>query len=263
MKKLDTDKTFDLTHLFIKFIDKEYLDPFMKRGELHFESFDHFKKIDDGESGDINEGTISHYSINNEVSIRFLDSQNGETYKFNSPKMKINYQYKELQSFGLTSFYHTFPDKGIDFNKFDRETSINLDGHNDNIKYTGVLNKENIDSFKSFIKSDINKDKVPVVIVAQKFMSRILSKKIKIYYGPVNYYDEYDAEFFQEITNSKNIMTLFSKTNDYSHQKEFRIVYPQNVSKDYGKNIYLGNIEDFAFPLKKIEDLKQLYIWFE
>ncbi|QEA43247.1 hypothetical protein FGL83_00355 [Leuconostoc lactis] len=262
-KTLDADtysKTFDLSHFFIKFIDAEFADNFLKKGELHFEPFVNFRKNNDGESGDPNEGAVALEVKKTKMTLSLQSNPNPyliRDYLYAHGVMQ--YANETLEHFGLTSMFYINQLDGLEVEEIN---SVNYPYENvEKFEKIANINKKDLDQFSSFLASETNTEKVPFLIFPQKFIERIKQRNIKLLRDRVTYYDIHDVGFFESMRGGDIIKTLFVKTNNYSHQKEYRFVLPEKISKK-GKNITLGNLEDIAIRLS-FEDLYNLRAYYK
>lgn len=262
-KTLDADtysEKFDLSHFFIKFINADFADNFLKNGELHFEPFVNFRKRDDGESGDPNEGAVALDLKNAKLSMRFQSKRDPDLIKeYQCEQGVLQYSNATLEHFGLTSMFYVNQLDGLEIEEIN---SINYPYENvEKFEKVGNIIENDLDQFSSFLASEPNKEKVPFLIFPQKFIERLKQLNIELLRDKVTYYDIHDVDFFKKVRNGDITKTLFVKTDNYSHQKEYRFVLPEKISKE-GKNITLGNLEDIAIRLS-FEDLYNLRAYYK
>lgn len=252
-------KRFDLTHVFIKFIDEDYVSAFMEKGELHFENFAHFNKLTDGESGDPNEGSVALTLKQATATLKLLNYPGNPVYK-NVPIHDAAMQYgnEKLKAYGLTSMFYVNQLDGFQVEQVNEENYPNAFA--EGFTAVGQFNKDVWNQFASFLKVENNKTKVPVLIFPNNFMKHLKKANIPVKVKPVQYYSIDEVSFFEKIRKEAITETLFAKTNDYSHQKEYRIVLTREIP-DEGENVYLGSMEDCAVKLEieKIKDLRFYY----
>lgn len=249
-------KTFDLTHFFIKFIDAQFADDFIKNGELHFEPFVNFTKIDDGESGDPNEGSVALYVKKAKLISVDTNDQHQILVEANMDEEGVlQYSNENLQHFGLTSMFYVHQLNGLEVELLNSEnySDENIEQFEKDTKIAKI-NERVLDKFRPFLESENNKNKIPFLIFAKKFVERLEEKNFVLPRKAVTYYDKHDIDFFEKMRNGNILETLFVKTNEYSHQQEYRFVLPEQIP-DTGKNIVMGNLEGVAIKL----DLEKLY----
>lgn len=258
-------RNFDITDIFLKFIDEEYVDSFINEGEIHFSPFTYFQSVEDNESGDPNEGSVVYHLSEAELYYQFLnDSTDKKIHKTPVKDAVLNYGSKDLQNFGLTSFFHICPDDGIDLIKYDKSKDKTGVTELEDAKYLGRISDIYLNEMMPFQQTKHNETKVPVLIFAQKFLHRIstIQHKDQLYGGKVQYYDSKFKDAFDSAQKKDIINILFMKTKNYSHQHEYRIVLPKSIDSK-GSNIYLGNLEGIAINLKDEKALHQLHVWYK
>lgn len=239
-----TRTKFDPSDLFIKFIDKQYIDSFLNEGCLHFETFNKFQELDGNQSGDPNEGRIAFdakdafvigkSSVNEEYKLLPLKTTQFKLYNPN------------VQGFGLTSMFHVSQYDGL----------FLTDIQSQNCDYVAKINPNVLADFKPFLESAENQNKEPVIIFAQQFIQRVLNYKEDIATDDVHYYDRNYPTTLINAQEDLALKTLFMKTMEYSHQKEYRLVLPRNINPD-GENITLGRLSDIAVRLE-FKDLENV-----
>ena len=251
---------FDLSHLFIKFVNAEFADKFIKNGELHFEPFVKFRQMTDDESGDPNEGTVALDLKKAKLNLHFQSNPHPYLAKdYLYEHGVLQYANETLEHFGLTSMFYVNLLDGLEVEEIN---SVNYPYENvENFEKVANINKKALDQFSSFLASEGNKEKVPFLIFPQKFIERLKQRNIELLRDRVTYYDIRDVGFFESIRGGDIIKTLFVKTNNYSHQKEYRFVLPEKISEK-GKNITLGNLEGIAIRLS-FEDLYNLRAYYK
>lgn len=246
-------KKFDLSHLFFKFIDAQYADDFIKKGILHFEPFVNFNKMTDGESGDQNEGSVALFVEKAILTLavpRHPEPMLVEDYMLEEGFLQ--YSNENLKHFGLTCMFYVHQLSGLEVEPITPENYA--EENTEHFEKIAKINENVLNKFSSFLKSENNKDKVAFLIFPQKLIDRMIQKGYILPRGPVTYYDKKDKDFFDEAQNGDILKTLFVKTNDYSHQQEYRFVLPEKLPAE-GKNIVLGNLEDIVIRL----DFDQIY----
>lgn len=252
-------KNFDLTHLFIKFIDAKFIDSFFKRGELHFERFSKFNTMENSESGDPNEGTVALELKNAKGTFKVITGNKITTYSdINLEDINMQYANDQLTKYGLTSMFYVNQLDGFEVEEINK-TNYPYE-NTSNFSAIGKIDKEVLYNFSSFLEIAENQSKVPILMFPNKLIQRLSEKKIQLLRGSVEYYDISDAAFFEKIRREDIYKTLFVKTNNYSHQKEYRFVLPEEIPKN-GKNVYLGNMDDIAIRLDKnnLENYRAYY----
>ncbi|TJY30579.1 hypothetical protein [Leuconostoc mesenteroides] len=259
MEEFEYAKKFDLTHVFIKFIDSDHVEAFMKKGELHFEKFSNFNEMTDFESGDPNEGSVALALKKAKATIKLPSGKQSKIFRdVNIEDVNMQYANDVLKNYGLTSMFYVNQLDGFDVEPIN-ETNYPYD-NTEGFEAVGKINNKVLDKFSSFLSVEHNKSKVPVLIFPNNIIKRFQEKNIPILRDKVEYYDIHDASFFEKIRSDDIIKTLFVKTDNYAHQKEYRFVLPE-VIPNCGKNVYLGNMEDIAIRLDKenLENYRAYY----
>lgn len=225
-------------HLFlIKFLKPEYVENFINKGEIHFESLKYFIDLEenDGDSviGDALEGMVeSHVSPKNGYVFAFrkVGDNNPPTIVSDIDailRVKVPEHIKKTIGVACFSWLDT-SDLIIDKKSGD-----------------SILTDTAIRRLKSF-----NTDhRIPVVITNPvALMKKIQSKKGAN--DDVVYYDENDVDGAMTLANEKSNISkiIFRKRMKYIDQKEHRFIVKLEDT-DKNRNIYVGDISNICVKL--------------
>jgi hypothetical protein len=226
----------------IKFIEEKYVDNFLNKGEIHFEPLQFFKNLEDNDGdhviGDSYEGaTVFNFSRDNGIDI-FL-REYGDTnppIRIEDANGRITERItKELrQKIGASCFGWLYDE---DFFLFDEKES------------SYKLSSDTLSRLNSFNYSN----RVPVIIRADIFLQKLGINAVE--YGNVRYYDENNME------NAFGYDSLvFNKRMKYSSQQEFRLARDISLLDEY-KNLYLGDMNNFAVGVENLSEFKYKIEW--
>lgn len=229
MKDIINDLNIPLPKYLIKFGKREHLNSMYQYGQIHFSSASEFKKsgIDD-EINDRYEGELFHniYEL--------------IAYANNSENVEVNKSFKIAD----------IAEMRVRFEKIDKIPFVCFYSYNGEV-FNEILNSE---VFKEIINSFKDYDTVVIIYKVKEFLEFLASQKL-IYVNNVEYVDETPNEF-----NINNLIhCLFYKRKKYQHQKEFRIVLPQ---EQIGNpiNINFGKLSEYALVLPINELKKGIFI---
>lgn len=228
-------KTRKLRYL-IKFIDQQYINSFLEKGQLHYESLYYFSELErktgDKRIGDAFEGNAC-FNPSKLPSLFVMKDKKGKVTKvipFKNKNLMVSKGLSNVQKqkIGICSFFYVATD--------DLEYFTDNDGNN----YYKFNNKITLE-LSNFIKRD---NRIPIMIYnIPEFVKRC--KKRHSALKPVYYYDEFDLNNWDSITTNNPLFYAQLKRRMYNEQHEVRLLKILHKLNE-GENIEIGNMETIA-----------------
>jgi len=241
----------------LKFVDKQYVDDFINKGQLHFSQLGYFidQENENGDDviGDRSEGMrIANPDPEaSTITITWKDKK----YELHGAKdgvLKIKYEYTDdtVRQWGVVSICN------IDLFKDGEVVSVDR------------INKIWEVKLKQALLDDLYRlsgegTRVPVIFNAQTLLE-CMDEKLKTVSHPmfmrnVKYYsDESEANISLDEYNEHPENIAFLKRQQYKYQREVRVLYTGAVPYKRGKNIEIGSIIAGAIKLDSFDDLKKI-----
>jgi len=237
----------------LKFIDKQFVDAFVNKGQLHFSQLGYFidleKETGDGAIGDKFEG--SRLINPDPDSTTIILSMDNKEFKFHGKKdgvlgISSSHIDDDVRKWGIISFCNINLMKDGEMVFYDEENS------------TGKI------KLKQSVVNDLYKlsdegRRVPVLIDARgllNVMKTAFNKKRRAQISNVNYYSETSYENISlKAYNADPRKVAFLKREKYRYQRETRIALFEPVSYENGSNIKIGSLRNVAMQLTSFDEL--------
>ncbi|WP_461243401.1 hypothetical protein [Secundilactobacillus muriivasis] len=255
---MDTKKENELHPGFLlKFVEKQFLDSFVNRGQLHFSQIGYFKDIEEKEGdnviGDKSEGSRV-LNLNPEQSTVILTIGDNK-YKLHGMKdgiRGINYEYTEdaVRQWGVVSLCNIDLFRDAQLISYDSEKEI------------GIFRLKQAVLDDLYRLSDDGK-RVPVILDSKGLLNAMDRKfsdgKRNIEMKNIKYYSEDTSEniSFEDYQKDPKQIVFF-KRNAYRYQREVRIALFEKVPYKTGTNIEIGSIKQSTAPLESFDVLSNL-----
>ncbi|MGX7376695.1 hypothetical protein ACWOFO_05810 [Carnobacterium maltaromaticum] len=234
--------------ILIKFMNEEYIENFLEKGEIYFALNEYFINLDKEQNSsehiaDVFEGVHSR-GLNPENTVLMLGIPGKgpeKRVRFNFKNAVFRETYKELQSIPISCF-----------------TLINVNSLDQSEDGSYHINEEVLNKLEG-----ICNNRPCVVIAAEEFIEKMYNyaeeNNLPLKLGPVKYYNEkIDENLAKEEFDLDPVSALLFKRMKYSDQKEYRIIYKKMSKQD--KIIEIGSLKEFSFKLDSLNELRNLRI---
>lgn len=231
-------------NILIKFLEQEYVDNFVKNGELYFKQNYYFRGLeltgeDAAERGDRYEGHRNHGldPKRHEIFVRNASDKNGTFLRVPNLKKVVHREYNPLlDNIPIACFVQIYKEEHFDFDGKSFKLSSSVVN-----KLNGIRNNRPciIISFQEYIDRIIkhgNINDIPLRANEVKYFNESLEENVK--------YDDYMRD---------SIDALFYKSKKYENQMEYRIIWNEVTAKDMKLNI--GPIDDISYVIDKDTEL--------
>lgn len=234
------------TSLLVKFIDQQYINDFVDKGQIHFLTLNEINDLEkngNDTQGDLYEGKTVNEFNPQKVNIYIKDIKNNKVYPIQYKSAEVSVTYSALQKRVIASFALL---RTNDFYQTDSGYQI---------KESVVRGLESISGGRPCVL-------LPTFAFLEIVKTYTKQHGLGIHYRPITYKERSPSEAIsynksdeEEIIND----LAFTKRKKYVNQKEFRILI--NDEFEESANIKFGSLKKLpVIQLSGIQELRELII---